>query len=98
MIRAKIATRCPVCGAESGVANYVCGPKPDPRPRAGSYVVCADCATVNVLTQDMALRRPTPEERERMQLDDNWPAVMALRQNLARRLMVDGMVPPGGAS
>ena len=75
------ASSCPWCYAFVDGAT-VLGKDEDAVPVGGDVSICLYCARVGVYEDDLSIRKPTPEERETFDKDDDiFKAVQAVKRH-----------------
>jgi hypothetical protein len=71
MGRQLFGLRCPACGARNDGYTKAYGPgNPDPEP--GCVSLCAYCMVVGIYTDDLQIRRATPEELKEIMADKDF--------------------------
>lgn len=69
------ARRCLDCGKKVDSASVVDGEAPQPEP--GDAMVCFGCGAPAIVAVDGSFRRPTPEELEELEEDEEFAKTRA---------------------
>ena len=71
--------RCWLCGYKMNRTSEAFG---DRTPKAGDVSICLSCGAIQVFTEDLRLRVPTDEEREKFMRDPRITEVQIVRAHL----------------
>lgn len=83
--------RCPHCRHALTRTQRVNGGDPDEPPTPGSVAVCPFCATTSIFDNNLQLRKPTKQQLEELESDQQY---RAFRSFVERRARAGGTLPP----